>query len=555
MDADNVSPQQAQQLPPDLVAHDNKYHHGHYDSSKGRCKYREDRAAAIRAREEHESEQDIIDRLKPEDVEGEEIDNADRLESTESASKSSTSVATLEAAIPKLKGVAARALQALLAKRKESDIESKLTKLRDLAKQLGLDPSKLHYGDAPSAAAKSASAPSEEVKKLIQKKEALQKDAGMIRDKMQNASPRLAALLQSQLSDIEKSVKKLDKQIASGGAGSAAQSEEEKRKAAKQAEKEAKKKAVAESKSGQSGAAKGVALDSIDDISSSKTSILSSSDFKKEFDALPADRKIFALSDFHDASMKNIDPSGHGTAIFAGDFTKHGATSHSRNISMDEAVKGGNDWLKRKFFKFCDKHKDQKIVLVAGNHDHFLGDPSADDIQWPENVSYLKDSETNVNGMRVYGTPWCEQRKGAAKTASMSSAVARQPFEVDDATIKEKFDKIPEGLDILVVHQTPKADGYDGDLAFVGGKMQHCGSEALTEAIKRAKPKLVICGHLHDGDHRPFRIGDSVVVNGAYVANRGDPSWTAHEIGMTSDGSNPGFFVNGEDNHQMNESK
>jgi len=134
--------------------------------------------------------------------------------------------------------------------------------------------------------------------------------------------------------------------------------------------------------------------------------------------------------------------------------------------------------------------------------------------------------------------------------------VARQPFELDDADAKAYYDKIPEGLDILVVHQPPKAEGFDGDLACVNGEMKHCGSESLGEAIRRAKPKLVICGHLHDADHRPYRIGDSVIVNSAYVANRGDPAWTAHEIAVAQpDGGEVGFAVDGENNHQIQASK
>lgn len=32
-------------------------------------------------------------------------------------------------------------------------------------------------------------------------------------------------------------------------------------------------------------------------------------------------------------------------------------------------------------------------------------------------------------------------------------------------------------------------------------------------AIKRVQPKLVICGHVHDGDHRPHQVGKTTVVN------------------------------------------
>lgn len=289
-----------------------------------------------------------------------------------------------------------------------------------------------------------------------------------------------------------------------------------------------------------------IEIGAIKDMAEDKVTALPPGDFNSVMALLPDEDKIFALSDVHEAKYDDIDPKAHGTVIIAGDFSNSGFTSESRRISMEDAVENGRKWLDEEFFPMVRSRPNQQFLLIAGNHDHYLGDESADDIEWPENVTYLKDSAAEINGMKVYGTPWCESKPWAS---NMRQEFAQQPFEVSAEKCKAMYDKIPEGLDVLIVHQPPKDEGFDGD--FSGGK--NCGSTALADAIKRAKPKLVICGHMHEGDHRPYKIGDSVVMNCAHVSGRSDPSYKAREIGIIrpddEEGRN-GFIIDGESDHK-----
>ena len=60
------------------------------------------------------------------------------------------------------------------------------------------------------------------------------------------------------------------------------------------------------------------------------------------------------------------------------------------------------------------------------------------------------------------------------------------------------YAEIPEGIDILISHQPPY--GYGDRYCEVGSvKIDHLGSRELLAAIDRCRPKLVICGHIHDG--------------------------------------------------------
>jgi len=83
----------------------------------------------------------------------------------------------------------------------------------------------------------------------------------------------------------------------------------------------------------------------------------------------------------------------------------------------------------------------------------------------------------------------------------MNWAFMKQPRELDAV-----YGEIPDGTDILVSHQPPY--GY-GDRRFdVGsGRVEHLGSRELLAAVDRIRPKLVICGHIHDGHGRTDYAG------------------------------------------------
>ncbi len=76
----------------------------------------------------------------------------------------------------------------------------------------------------------------------------------------------------------------------------------------------------------------------------------------------------------------------------------------------------------------------------------------------------------------------------------------------------------PEGA-VLVSHSPPNGH-VDSD-----GSGQHHGSWSVLEAIERAQPRLVVCGHIHACWGEESRIGESPVVN---AGPRG-VSWTLEE--------------------------
>jgi len=171
--------------------------------------------------------------------------------------------------------------------------------------------------------------------------------------------------------------------------------------------------------------------------------------------------KIVCLSDthtFHD----DIDVPDGDILIHAGDFTIAGEVRE---------IAAFNHWLGT----LPHKHK----IVIAGNHDWLFQRSPTLARSLMTNATYLEDSLVEVEGLKIYGSPW-------------------QPWFMDWAfnlqrgdEIRRKWDLIPDDIDILITHGPP----YFFLDETPGG--QRVGCEELAEYVVRLKPKLHIFGHIH----------------------------------------------------------
>jgi Icc-related predicted phosphoesterase len=135
------------------------------------------------------------------------------------------------------------------------------------------------------------------------------------------------------------------------------------------------------------------------------------------------------------------------------------------------------------FLKWFSKQDFAYKIFIAGNHDFYLEKAMLPEIESliPQNVIYLNDSGLTIDGINIWGspiTPWF-----------FNWAFNRH--RGDD--IKIHWDLIPANTDILITHG-PVLGIHDTVI-----NSQHVGCRDLLEKVKEIKPKVHICGHVHEG--------------------------------------------------------
>lgn len=135
------------------------------------------------------------------------------------------------------------------------------------------------------------------------------------------------------------------------------------------------------------------------------------------------------------------------------------------------------------------------VILIAGNHDWlFQKDPALARLQMKEaGLTYLEDSGIELNGISFYGSPWQPEFCNWAFNLSRF-----------DGSLAEKWDKIPEGIDVLITHGPPQnildeTAGYQGieGTKEIYRPPEHVGCYDLAQRVKIVKPKVHVFGHIH----------------------------------------------------------
>lgn len=225
---------------------------------------------------------------------------------------------------------------------------------------------------------------------------------------------------------------------------------------------------------------------------------------------------IYAASDLH--GRLPLPPGDAALLLLVGDICpdfRPGGGNHWDFVDREGFRQ--SRWLDTTFRAWLDACIAAGIEVVAiwGNHD-FVGEHPGlvPDLPW----NLLEDEEAVVGpGLRVYGTPWVP-------------GLPYWAFHGSDRLLTIRGESIPEGLDILITHGPPRGAG---DFIPTSAKQrekygnyrgEHVGDRPLREGIKRARPRVTVCGHIHEA-RGAYAVDGLPVLNVAAV----DEFYRLHE--------------------------
>ncbi len=157
--------------------------------------------------------------------------------------------------------------------------------------------------------------------------------------------------------------------------------------------------------------------------------------------------------------------------VHAGDFTKSGTLSEALDFLQ---------WFSHLNFKYK--------IFIAGPHDLlFDRDPGLVKQIIPSNVIYLEESGIEVGGLKIWGSPYNLHHGGA--------------FSKTSSEIQHHWDKIPEGTNLVIVHNPPYGVL---DKNAIG---EHEGCKKLLRRLIRIEPTYFVCGHQRGDSTYEYHYG------------------------------------------------
>lgn len=206
-------------------------------------------------------------------------------------------------------------------------------------------------------------------------------------------------------------------------------------------------------------------------------------------------KRITFISDTHNKhnSLTEFLPGGD-LLICSGDISGRGSITEIENFLW---------WYDR-----LDNY-DTKI-FISGNHDFSFESENEKLIgllTGYKNIDYLQDErmdlwDGNDEQLVIYGSPWQPEFHNWAFNLPRGEK------------LKEKWDKIPVDVDILITHGPPF-----GKLDFVQYNNINVGCEELMKRIGEIKPKIHVFGHIHEGFGYVFD-GNTHFINASVLNER-----------------------------------
>lgn len=194
--------------------------------------------------------------------------------------------------------------------------------------------------------------------------------------------------------------------------------------------------------------------------------------------------KITAVSDLHG---NLIDIEECTVLLICGDISP-------LNIQKDYIQM--TKWFFNEFYNWINNLPCDYVILIPGNHDFWFEKFIKDGTMylWDKLSILINDTAEifyGIKHIKIFGTPYCKD-------------FGNWPFMPGNDKLSELYDKIPEDVDILMCHDSPLI-GYVGNIMEKADETYPngipAGNKYLADAIFDKRPKYVLSGHIHSGDH------------------------------------------------------
>ena len=221
--------------------------------------------------------------------------------------------------------------------------------------------------------------------------------------------------------------------------------------------------------------------------------------------------RIVAVSDQH-GFLPAVPPCD--LLIVAGDICQ----DFVDGVPAAAAPDGQKGWFDSRIRPWLRATPATYKIATWGNHD-FCGQSCDFSSDAPSRAA-LTDLQILVDQMTHVPDPTAESSRELAVWATpWSNLFMDWAFMKDPHDLADVYGRIPEGVDILISHQPPFGYGDRMYTAHTGG-LEHIGSHELLTAIERVRPRLVICGHIHEArgcyEHQGIPIFNASVVDEQY---------------------------------------
>lgn len=235
-------------------------------------------------------------------------------------------------------------------------------------------------------------------------------------------------------------------------------------------------------------------------------------------------KRLLLISDIHNYTQVINDLPKADILIVAGDLTSAAPWNYYYQVAQTWSV-----------LKVLHSQKDKwgETFIHGGNHDTTLDKEywfdDEDVISYTDRefieVDYFADElnlskerfsiQTTKDGLNILMIPLSSPIDNFYGKWNDPWAFHYDYEGVDEMNVKDMILKSGKKIDIISTHQPPY--GY-GDMLPEGRRV---GSKFILELIEQLKPKLVVCGHIHEG-YGTYELGQTIIVNASLMINGED---------------------------------